>query len=427
MSALFFSPQTFHLLRHLALTFLGLGLVYGLLVSRHAQPALISPWALVAASVFPMLHASLFLLALYLWGPAPLGMALHHLAQVPAAAFLLGLWFVKPYRDEELRRFLGLVIVGLVFILAFAALVLFGEYHPLPWIKALVLALLLGCAFAFYRSRLLLRGERFVQIVAVGLFGAGLVELFWARTLEQMMVAVGLAEFFLAPLLWAWSYTWLPLPEVADTGSPPVSKALTSRQAQALLFPYLEQLDALLQAQSLQQPWNPVPSVIQTVFTWLHHRLGSSREPRTHTPLMHLVERVLERHEKDLVEQNFQLACFIAPHLSLDPSLGEWLLELGMSYVLRYAAPNVVVECRLQGGQDPVRGPMLFLRLRHSVRERPRGLPESWFEPALALGRLFLLDIGGDWWVVEEDHLRTIWMWLPLQGFGKILHPARGS
>lgn len=420
-----FDPETvraFHLLRHVALFFFGAGLVYGLQVRRHAQPALLMPWALAGAGMVSLWHAFLFLWSLAMWGPAPVGAAVHHLVQVLALGTELALWFVRPYREQDARRFFGGVAAGVVlaFFLALGWMLL--GWHPLPLLKALLVLLVLVAGGALYRARDIPRGRVFVYLAAGMVLAAALWEAFFVNALEYQTLLLGLAEMAVAPLLLAWPYAWLPLPRPEEAGRRPPTAALTPSQAQALLFPYLEQLDALLLAQSRQQPWNPVPSMVQAVFTWLHHRLGPSREPRSHTPLPHLAERVLERHEDQLVERHFQLSCSFDSNLSLDPSLGEWLLELGFSYVLRHAAPDVAVECRLHGGLDPTRGPVLYARLRHSILAKPWGLPEAWFEPALTLGKLFLMDMGGDWWVEEENHTRTIWLVLPLQGFGKILH-----
>ncbi len=410
-----------HLLRHTGLLFLYLGLLYGLQVLRQSRWPKMPSGVLAVVALMALWHGFLFLWTLFLWGPSPLGMAFHHVANLPPAALLMGFWLTRPRALSLRRLFLGHVL-GLLWALLGGGLLLLDVFSPIFLLKFqyVVLVLLgLGALWQIPR-RLPSRGRIFAGVTAAGFILAGIGEIFFRETLAQQGTLLGIAELGLAPLLLAWPYVWL--------GSRGTGRAsgmvwsIPNRSAyQDALGPYLQQLDVLLQNQSLQQPWNPVPYMTQAVLTWMYQHLRPNTEPRAHLPLPRIVERVLERHEKDLAQTRLQMALHVDPHLSLDPSLGEWMMEMLATYLLRHASEEAVVEVRLQGSQDPKRGPILDVRVRHALLSSPRGEAPSWMPHAVMLGRLLLLDMGGDWWVEEEEGIRTLWLHLPLQGFGRVM------
>ncbi len=422
------APFAFHLLRHMALIFLYLGLLYGLQIHRQTRFSKFSTWTFGLVALMAIWHGFLFLWTLFLWGPSTLGMAIHHLANLTPVALLLGFWFTPPKRPSLRRLFLG-NLLGLFLTLVLTGLLLVLDWlSPTLLLKALYLGLALVGLFLALRlpKTLPRRGRAFARITALGLSMAALLEIFYMNTLSWQGTLLGVAELGLAPLLLAWPYVWSSTR--AQSRGLGLFGSIDERGGQQdMLGPYLQQLDVLLQTQSLQQPWNPVPYMTQAVLTWMYQRLRPGSGPRSHLPLSRIVERVLERHEKDLAHIRLQIALHTDPHLYLDPSLGEWLMEMMASYILRHASEESMVEVHIQGSQDPREGSLLYARLRHALLEEPRAQPESWQEHALMLGRLLLLDMGGDWWVEEENGSRTIWLYIPLRGFGRVLASGKSK
>ncbi len=409
-----------HLLRHTGLLFLYLGFLYGLQVLRQSRLPRLPAAVLGHVALMALWQGFLFLWTLFLWGPSVLGMAFHHLANLPPAALLLGFWLTPP-RPLALRRLLLGHVIGLFWGILGGGLLLLNV-SPTLLLKLQYGFLVLLALFALWQTprRVPTRGRTFAWVTAAGFLLAGLGELFLGNRLMQPGTLLGIAEIGLAPLLLAWPYVWAGMREPARTAG--AARAHPNRGAyQDALGPYLQQLDVLLQNQTLQQPWNPVPYMTQAVLTWMYQHLRPQAEPRAHLPLPRIVERVLERHEKDLAQARLQMALHVDAHLSVDPSLGEWLLEMLAAYLLRHASEESVIEVRIQGSQDPKQGPVLYVRVRHALLPRPRGEEPSWMPHALMLGRLLLLDMGGDWWLEEEEDIRTLWLHLPLRGFGRVM------
>lgn len=410
-----------HLLRHVGLLFLYLGFLYGLQGLRQSRLPRLPVAVLGHVVLMALWQGFLFLWTLFLWGPSVLGMAFHHLANLPPAVLVMGFWFTRP-RPSSLRRLLLGHVLGLFWAIVGGGLLLL-DVSPNLLLKLQYGLLVLLALFALWQTsrHVPSRGRTFAWVTAAGFLLAGLGELFLGNRLIQQGTLLGIAEIGLAPLLLAWPYVWNGMPKPAQTTSGEVEAHPHPRTYQDALGPYLQQLDVLLQNQTLQQPWNPVPYMTQAVLTWMYQHLRPNAEPRTHLPLPRLVERVLERHEKDLAQARLQMALHVDAHLSVDPSLGEWLLEMLAAYLLRHASEEAIIEVRIQGSQDPKRGPMLDARVRHALLPRPRGEEPSWMSDALMLGRLLLLDMGGDWWMEEDEGIRTIWLHLPLQGFGRVM------
>ncbi len=409
-----------HLLRHTGLIFLYLGFLYGLQVLRQTRLPRLPATVLGNVALMALWQGFLFLWTLFLWGPSVLGMAFHHLANLPPAALLMGFWFTRPRASSQRRLLLGHVL-GMLWVLLWGGLLLL-DLSPTLLLKIQYGFLALLAVLAFWQTsrRVPTRGRTFAWVTAAGFLLAGMGELFFGNSLTQQGTLLGIAEIGLAPLLLAWPYVWAGMREPGRV-SGAVWAPPNRRAYQDTLGPYLQQLDVLLQNQTLQQPWNPVPYMTQAVLTWMYQHLRPQAEPRAHLPLPRIVERVLERHENDLAQARLQIALQVDAHLSVDPSLGEWLLEMLAAYLLRHASEESVIEVRIQGSQDPKRGPILDARVRHALLPQPRGEAPSWMPHALMLGRLLLLDMGGDWWVEEEEGIRTLWLHLPLRGFGRVM------
>ncbi len=409
---------TFQLLRHLALAFFLLGLLYGFQVHRQTRWAGPATVPLVLVALLIVWHGLLFLWTLFLWGPAPLGIALHHLINLPLPVLLLTFWWLAP-EDRRWRLVLIGLVVGLAALLPIALLLALEWLPPTTALRTLYGLMALGVAAGGYalRRHTPYRGRYFAWGALALVVLAGGLEALTGSTPARLNLWMGAVELVLAPLLLVWPYLWparTPRPRpTAPAPSPPT-----------VLAPYLEHLDNLLQTAQQGPTWNPVPFMIQAVLTHIDQRLQPSVEPRAHIPLPRLMERVLERHQPTMARRRLRLTLQLDPYLSLDPSLGEWFLELALHYLEHQAQPYSSAVLRLQGSQDPQHGAVAYAVLEHHVAEaQHRGEPEPWFAPALLLARLLVLDLGGDWWFEDEGARRTLWLRLPLGGFGRLLRP----
>lgn len=412
----------FPMLRHVALFFFLLGWGYGLLIRRTEGVRF--PASLFMLLAFLALeHGFVFFWLLLFSGPANLAQGLPGLFSLLTTWTVLMFWAIRP-TESDLRRFwFGHVVALLVtggLVLAFGVFRLSvpGMLRVLYGLSLLGVVALLAWMLRSHRfpgtGRVFPALSLFLVALAAGLEA-------WGRIPQGLLF--GLVELTITPMLWAWPFVWYPTVRLRRAPQ----TVVPARPDERILEPYLEQLEALLEVEQ-GRAWNPVPFIVQTVLLWMAQRLGLHREPRGHVPLPHLLERLFERRGPDLARYGLQCFFRVDPALSVDPGLGEWLMELALAYLLRYADPNHPVEWRLQGGAVGANGPALYVKLRHALR--PAAASEAsaaWIEPAVMLGRLVLLDMGGDWWVEDDAaaNMRTIWMHIPLQGFGRLLHPER--
>lgn len=408
------------LFRHLALAFLSLGLLYGWRVHKYSRLPHLSPLALLLPGIWFLWHAILFLWLLFLWNPVPLGAVWHVLLALPLPATLPAFWPLRP-DDPRWRAFWLGVLASLLSLTGLALLFWLGGVPNTRFLRGVHVLLALGVLVlgAYGWRHPLTRGKQALALMTALLTLSALLDAWTTNDVSRLFFWTGWAEVLLFPLAFVWPYLW------PEHRIPSALRAASQKRpaATTVLAPYLEHLDLLLQ-QTQDRSWTPVPFMIQAVLTHLEQRLDPKHEPRAHVPLPRLLERVLDRHQEELSRRHLALMLEVDPQISVDPSLGEWFLDLLLHHLVHHAHPTPPVQLRLRASQDPKLGPVVYAALEYRPAPEPTPRQEAWFLPALLLARLLVLDLGGDWWLETHGQYIRGWLRMPLAGFGRLLHTA---